>query len=216
MNTGQIVKSKSSGNYTIIPNAMVNDVEMSLKAKGLLVYLLSLPTDWVIYKSEIQNHHTDGRDSVASAFKELEIRGYILSIEIRNSKGHFKGFNYIVYENPKTENPKLENQPLLNTNNTNTNNINNKKVKKPKIDISGILPEKEDLLIEWINYRKAIKKPLKQISIGTVIKKFNKTPKHLLEEAIEKSIENSYQGLFIEKEKVAPKRKNYAKDSSYD
>ena len=70
-NTGQIINSKSNTNFTIIPNEILRREDMSIKAKGLLCYLLMLPPDWVLYKTEIHNHHKDGIDSVRSAFDEI-------------------------------------------------------------------------------------------------------------------------------------------------
>lgn len=147
MNIGQIIKSKSSGAYTVIPNDVLKRPDISWQAKGLLSYLLSLPEDWVVYKEELNMHSSDGRHCTRSAFMELEEKGFILSVDVRNEKGHFKGRNYIVYEVPTFENPISENQTpifenrisdnpisenhtLQSTNNTNTNstkkNINKK------------------------------------------------------------------------------------------
>lgn len=154
MNTGQITKSRSNQRFTVVPNEIFNDKSMSLKAIGLLTYLLSLPDNWVIYKSELENHFSDGETSIRTAFKELQEKGYILSVEIRNEKGHFKGYNHHVYDypikkepkrdfpisdNPILDNPILDNQVLLNTNNTNThsnnkNNINKKDASHLKSD----------------------------------------------------------------------------------
>lgn len=108
-NTGQIFKSKSTEKFTVIPNAMIQRPDLSAKAKGLLCYILSLPSDWVINKSEVHKHFKDGLDAIRSGFKELEKAGYILSVEIRNDKGHFKGYNYIVYDEPQLEKPISEN-----------------------------------------------------------------------------------------------------------
>lgn len=148
MNTGQIIKSKSAGNYTVIPNEILRSTNLSWQAKGLMCYLLSLPDDWVLYKEELHSHSSDGRHCTRSSFKELENNGFILSVEVRNELGQFKGYNYIVYEiptnksEPISENPisdttisvnlKSENETLLNTNNTNTNNTNTKDISQFK------------------------------------------------------------------------------------
>jgi len=97
-NTGQIIKSRSTGNFTIVPNEPFRRDDLSLQAKGLLIYLLSLPANWVIYKRELPNHFTNGKDAVINAFSELEDKGYVLSVEMRNKEGQFKGFNHIVYD----------------------------------------------------------------------------------------------------------------------
>ena len=99
MNTGQIIKSKTN-RWTVVPNELLQNDNISWKAKGLMAYLLSLPDDWVLHKSELHRHATDGTDSTRTAFAELEELGYILSVIIRDSDGHFKGYNYMVYSEP--------------------------------------------------------------------------------------------------------------------
>jgi hypothetical protein len=136
MNTGQIVKSKTTNRFTTIPNEILFRKDLSLKAKGLICTLLSLPTDWAINKKQLPEFSTDGYDAMASAFKELEEKGYIVSIRVLD-KGKFQGWNYVVYDDPSVpirENPDSDTQPirenpapvfpgsenphLLNTNNT--------------------------------------------------------------------------------------------------
>lgn len=117
---------KKNTNYTVISNVFLKDVELSLKAKGLLAYLLSLPNDWSVYASELTNRHKDGITSIYSAIKELETAKYVIRERIREN-GKLKGVDYIVSETPilekpnlenlKQENLKEENQPLTNTNN---------------------------------------------------------------------------------------------------
>lgn len=110
-------------NYTIIPNEVLGDKNLSLKAKGLISYLISLPVDWEIYKSELKNHFKDGKDSINSAFDELINAGYIIQEEKDKQKGQFGGYNYVII-NPNEENPMRENRngssvtvnpPLINT-----------------------------------------------------------------------------------------------------
>ena len=114
---------------------------MSLKAKGLLCLLLSLPPDWIIYKTQLSQFSSDGRDATTCAFNELVEMGYITSVKLVNEKGQKMGYDYIVYdeipygdsykpitENPFTENPFTENPSLLNT------NILNKKIQNKKIN----------------------------------------------------------------------------------
>lgn len=133
-NTGQIIKSKTTEKFTIIPNEVLNNKTLSLKAKGLLCILLSLPSDWVIYKTQLQDFSMDGRDSTINTFNELVEKGYILSVKRIDEKGRFMGYDYIVYdkipdtdiknpipENPKTDNPKSENPSLQRTNRQSTN-----------------------------------------------------------------------------------------------
>lgn len=125
MNTGQIIKSKLTNRFTTIPNEILRSEKLSLKAKGLLCMLLSLPSDWVLYKKQLPDMCKDGYDSVMTAFKELEENGYIISIQIRNELGHHKGWNYVVYDDPaKIENttPDKPNMDKPNRGNPNRGN----------------------------------------------------------------------------------------------
>lgn len=121
-----IVKAKQKEYHARVPNETARDKNLSLKAKGLLCVLLSLDTDWKIYKSQIADFSSDKRDSVASAFNELIDKGYIIDKgRARNEKGHLSENLYEVYAEkpclneikpitdfPTLENPTLENPSL--------------------------------------------------------------------------------------------------------
>ena len=85
--------------YVMINKEFLNDNELSLKAKGLLTYLLSLPDDWKIYESELIKHHKDGTSAIKSAIKELLDNNYISRKRLRNDKGQLAYYEYEVYEN---------------------------------------------------------------------------------------------------------------------
>jgi len=129
-----IIRIKKNANYTTVSNVIFKDPNISAKAKGLFAYIMTLPDNWKLYKTELHNHFTDGKDSMRSAFSELQRAGYITGGQVTGNKGHFAGCAYTVHESPILgqpilENPKSETPPLLNTNNTNrlikenTNNI---------------------------------------------------------------------------------------------
>jgi len=99
MNTGQIVKTRNVP-YAMVPSGFLRDKLISLKAKGLLSFLLSLPPDWVIYKSKLTDYFLDGKDSISSAWDELEVLGYIHSVRMIGTDGLSRGFNYVVYYEP--------------------------------------------------------------------------------------------------------------------
>lgn len=110
---------------------------MSLKAKGLLSLMLSLPDDWNYSISGLVKLSKDGKDSVMSALTELEKFGYLTRVRVTNSKGQFSGVEYNIYEQPQETFPIADNQneekqisekqnaekpPLLNTKQSSTNN----------------------------------------------------------------------------------------------
>ena len=94
------IQKDSNNPYVMVNKELLNNTELSWKAKGLLTYLLSLPDNWKIYEDEIVKHAKDGKDSLKSAIKELITHGYIERERIRNSSGQLKGYSYCVYEIP--------------------------------------------------------------------------------------------------------------------
>lgn len=107
-NTGQIVRSREESNFTIIPNEILRNPNMTAKAKGVLCFLLSLPTDWVLYKNTLPNYFFDGKESISSAWNELVELGYIVSVRIIGEDNLTKGWNHIVYS--RSCKPEIENE----------------------------------------------------------------------------------------------------------
>ena len=93
------VQKDKDNPYVIVNKIFLNENRLSLKAKGLLAYLLSLPDDWKVYIKELEKHHKDGRESISTAINELIKHKYMHRIRIRE-KGKFKGYCYKVYERP--------------------------------------------------------------------------------------------------------------------
>lgn len=90
--------------FTQIDNRMINDSNISAKAKGILLYLLSKPNDWKVYEVDITNNMKDGKDSINSGIKELITAGYIHRARAHDERGRFAGYEYTVYEH-NTDNP---------------------------------------------------------------------------------------------------------------
>ena len=97
----RVIKNK---NYTTISNQLFKDKTISLKAKGLMAYLLSLPSDWDLSINGIVACSKEGRRSIGNTIKELINAGYIERIQIRD-KGKFVGYDYFVFEQPKAGKP---------------------------------------------------------------------------------------------------------------
>jgi hypothetical protein len=97
-----IRKAKNKENpYAQIDKAMLNNPEISLKAKGLLSLLLSKPDDWETIIENLVNSSLDGWDSVKSGLKELENYGYVIRRRIRNEYGVITGSETLVYDEPQ-------------------------------------------------------------------------------------------------------------------
>ena len=97
----RVIKNK---NYTTISNQLFKNKTISLKAKGLMAYLLSLPNEWELSINGIVACSKEGRAAISSTIKELIESGYIERETIRD-KGKFVGYDYFVFEQPKAEKP---------------------------------------------------------------------------------------------------------------
>lgn len=91
---------KESGNFVMVHKDFIHDSNLSWKAKGILLYLLSRPDDWQVYETEIVKHSSDGLSGLKSGIKELEEVGYIQRNRKRDDKGRLKEYEYSVYEQP--------------------------------------------------------------------------------------------------------------------
>lgn len=87
--------------YTIMANHHLKNRELSLKAKGLLSVMLSLPEDWYFTVHGLVSICKEGRDSISGAVRELEEAGYIVRHRLRDKEGHINGLEYIIYETPQ-------------------------------------------------------------------------------------------------------------------
>jgi len=97
----RVIKNK---NYTTISNQLFKNKTISLKAKGLMAYLLSLPSDWDLSINGIVACSKEGRRAIGNTITELINAGYIERIQIRD-KGKFIGYDYFVFEQPKSNKP---------------------------------------------------------------------------------------------------------------
>lgn len=94
-----IVRKAKKSKYSIISNSIMQDTNLSWKAKGILCYLLHLPDDWKINLVHLEKQATDGIESLRSGFKELQDSGYIQHDTIRD-KGRILSHVWIVHEEP--------------------------------------------------------------------------------------------------------------------
>lgn len=181
---------------------------MSLKAKGLLSLMLSLPDDWNYSVSGLVTLSKDGKDSVMSALGELEDFGYLKRQRIVNSKGQFAGIEYNIYEEPQSEKPITDNpisgkaikeKPISEEpTQLNTNSINNL-----LNELYMLLNTNEAGLVEpykqYIEMRDTINSPLTKTGLEKLVERCRtlsknnvKIQKLLLENAIINNWKNVY------------------------
>lgn len=89
-----IIKKGSADNFMLMQREALQRADLSMKAKGLLAYIMSLPNDWVIHQTELVTHFTDGEKAVRSATNELIEAGYLLRHQTRGEGGHFNEVTY--------------------------------------------------------------------------------------------------------------------------
>ena len=108
---------KNSG-YTVMSNHHLRNRTLSLKAKGLLSQMLSLPEDWDYTLQGLARINRESIDAIRQAIRELEQAGYIQRSRERDEKGRLRGADYVIFElpqpvpasvSPTLENPTLEN-----------------------------------------------------------------------------------------------------------
>ena len=99
--------------YTVMSNHHLRNKTLTLKAKGLLSQMLSLPEDWDYTLAGLSHINREKIDAIREAIKELEKAGYIVRSRERDEKGRLRGADYIIYEQPQPpqEQPPGDGQP---------------------------------------------------------------------------------------------------------
>ena len=102
--------------YTVMSNHHLRNKDLSLKAKGLLSQMLSLPEDWDYTLKGLSLINREQIDAIRAAIRELEQAGYIVRSRERDSQGRLRGADYVIYEQPQPvpDSPTLENPTLDN------------------------------------------------------------------------------------------------------
>ena len=96
----QVFRVENTKNFTVMCNHHMKDKTLTLKAKGLLFVMLSLPNNWNYNVKGLATLSRDGIDSIRSALKELEHQGYVERHRLRDENGCYTDTEYIVREVP--------------------------------------------------------------------------------------------------------------------
>ena len=100
-----VFRIEKNRDYTVMSNHHLRNRSLSLKAKGLLSMMLSLPEEWNYTTRGLASICKEGTDSIGTALKELERTGYIVRNRIRDSKGKIMDVEYVIYETPHEPEP---------------------------------------------------------------------------------------------------------------
>ena len=112
-----VFRIEKTRDYTVMSNHHLRDKSLSLKAKGLLSLMLSLPEEWDYTTKGLARICKDGVDSICAGVRELEEHGYVIRQRVRNPNGQLGAIEYTILEQPRPpepgkperENPVLDN-----------------------------------------------------------------------------------------------------------
>ena len=123
-----VFRVEKTRDYTVMANHHLKNRNLTLKAKGLLSVMLSLPDDWDFTLKGLARINREGIDAIREGIRELEQAGYVMRHRVRDERGKLRGNEYVIYERPQLpasdcpaqEKPALENPMQLNTQGTST------------------------------------------------------------------------------------------------
>lgn len=219
-----VIRVQKTENYTIMSNHHLRNKDMSLKAKGLMSLMLSLPPQWDYSIGGLVAICKESHTSIRSAIKELEENHYLIRERKNNEKGYFV-YEYTLYEMPQphtgkqhavekqtenghTGNRRQINKEELNTNKLNTDRVNKEKEKEIDRDIEltriliNLVPDTElfELYKDYIEMRKEIESPLNPKGLQMLIKRCERLSKNNIKVQrliLENSILNGWKNVFL-------------------
>ena len=174
------LRKEHKENYTCISNDVFRS-DLSLKARGMLCTMLSLPDDWEFSENGLQAILKDGQTSIRSAIKELEAAGFLSRTRERDESGRMGKCVWIVCDYPRFENPNLVNsnlvnEPQLSTKQQSTDESSTNKKKESTMasydEIIADYTENGELrssLMEFVKMRKMMKKPLTNKALSLLL-----------------------------------------------
>ena len=136
-----VIRVEKTKNYTVMSNYHLRDKTLSLKAKGLLSTMLSLPDEWDYSIAGLAALSIDGDTAVRTGLKELESKHYLKRSSIRD-KGKIVDWEYTVYESPRVDNPQLE-KPDVEKPDVEKPDVENPQLDKPQLENRPQLNTKE-------------------------------------------------------------------------
>jgi len=201
-----VFRVEKTKDYTVMANHHLRNTSLSLKAKGLLSLMLSLPDDWDYTLTGLSKICGDGISSIRSAVSELEGAGYISRGRNRNEKGQLTDTLYTIHEqpicdfpmldNPTLEKPilgkpTLENRTQLNTKQSSTKILNT----NPSIDTDTAMPDGE-----WESYSEFVEG---NIEYGTLIQEYDRETVDEIRELILEMVTSTKRTFHISGNKVS-------------
>ena len=100
-----VFRVERTRDYTVMCNHHLKDSNLSLKAKGLLSMMLSLPDEWNYTTRGLAAICKEGVDAIGKTLKELELAGYIIRRQLRGKDGRISDTEYTIFEKPRKPSP---------------------------------------------------------------------------------------------------------------
>ena len=210
-------------NFTVISNDLIRDKRLSLKARGLMILMLSLPDDWDFSVAGLASINQESEKTIKTMLAELKEFGYLVVTKKMPNETDSKKIEYIydLFEIPGnekqgTQNQHVDEQPIENSRQLNKeeqrkeeqSTFKEKSIKK-KFDAIAYLdtipgmnkdPEIKDVFVKFIEMRESIKHPITtEYGLKQLIKKaweLGDFKKDKIIAVINQSIESGYRGLF--------------------
>lgn len=207
-----IVRVHKTGNFTVMSNHHFKERKMSLKAKGLLSLMLSLPDDWNYSVSGLVTLSKDGKDSVMSALSELEKFGYLTRERVVNDKGQFAGVEYNIFEEPQQEKPIADKQneekrKADKSNAEKPRQLNTNSIKNLEDKLYNLLNTKDEELLElyrgYIEMRERINTPLTENGLERLVeraKRYAKNNVRVEKLLLETATINNWKNVYMPRE----------------
>lgn len=203
-----VMRVHKTANFTVMSNYHFKEKKMSLKAKGLLSLMLSLPEDWDYSVAGLTKLSKDGKDGVMTALAELEKFGYLTRTRLVNDRGQFDGIEYNIFESPQekpvTEKPISANPILEKPISENPQQLNTNSIKDLNNKILNILNTKDEELLElYQTYIELRKSTLSLKGLERLVaraKRLSKGNVRIEKEMLDASIRNNWKDIYLPKE----------------
>lgn len=215
-----VMRVHKTANFTVMSNHHFKEKKMSLKAKGLLSLMLSLPEDWDYSVAGLTSLSKDGKDGVMTALGELEKFGYLTRTRLVNDKGQFDGIEYNIFEQPQekpvSEKPISANPILEKPISENPTQLNTNSIKDLNNKILNILNTKDEELLElyqaYIELRKSTLSLKGLERLVARAKRLSKGNVRVEKEMIDAAIRNNWKDIYLPKEQELEFIKNEGLD----
>ena len=206
-----VFRIERTRDYTVMSNHHLRNHQLSLKAKGLLSMMLSLPDDWNYTTRGLAKICKEGVDAIGGALRELESAGYIVRHQLRDRQGRISDTEYVIYEQPQPRQPETP-QPdtaapdtaSLDTDSLDTDSLDTDSLDTDSLDTAFPYLDKPDtekpaeLNIEKSNTQKSITQRARTDSIPFREPAAARPPERKGRDAISLAEMESYRDLILE------------------